>query len=285
MESTLHVQFQQELYNNNSIGEVITYTTATRLHLSVHSTAPPARRQAGQPMSSAECLLHGAAHALQRTPPRPAPPRPAVNVDVGAHSAAPSAHATRVGAYEEVDVVANDTHAAGGVAAAEWLTATLGGGEVNTGCPGARASAVDDGLCPGSEARDTSPRPSSYLLTVHDDDDDVTPFLSLQNAAPGSSGGSVDCDGVDRGVSHARLYVVAQSDGDDDDSADILEGIFGRVGRHEDASYDDDGVDVSAGIDVGVVVDGGVNGQSVSLCVGLVVGLVVGSPPLISLDS
>jgi len=182
-------------------------------------------------------------------------------------------------------VVVHDTHAAGGVAAAEWLATTLGGGEVNAGGPGARASAVDDGLCPGSEGRDTSASLSSYLLTVHDDDDDVTPFLSLQNAAPGSSGGSVDCDGVDRGVSHARLYVVAQSDGDDDDSADILEGIFGRVGRHEDASYDDDGVDVSAGIDVGVVVDGGVNGQSVSLCVGLVVGLVVGSPPLISLDS
>jgi hypothetical protein len=44
-------------------------------------------------------------------------------------------------------------------------------------------------------------------------------------------------------------------------------------------------VDVSAGIDVGVVVDGGVNGQSVSLCVGLGGGLVVGSPPLTSLDS
>jgi len=65
----------------------------------VHSTAPPARRQAGQTMSSAECLLHGAAHASQRAPFRPAPPRSAVNVDVGAHSAAPSAHTTRVGAY------------------------------------------------------------------------------------------------------------------------------------------------------------------------------------------
>ena len=88
-----------------------------------------------------------------------------------------------------------------------------------------------------------------------------------------------------RAVNARRTAVVAQSDGDDDDSADILEGIFGRVGRPEDASYDDDGVDVSAGIDVGVVVDGGVNGQSVSLCVGLGVGLVVGSPPLTSLDS
>ena len=40
-----------------------------------------------------------------------------------------------------------------------------------------------DGLCPGSERRDTSTSPSSCLLTVHNEDDDVTPPLSLQNAA------------------------------------------------------------------------------------------------------
>ena len=39
-------------------------------------------RQAGQPISSAECLMHGAAHASQRAALCPAPPRPAVNVDV-----------------------------------------------------------------------------------------------------------------------------------------------------------------------------------------------------------
>jgi len=32
-------------FNKNSIGKSITYATATRLHLSVHSTAPPSRRQ------------------------------------------------------------------------------------------------------------------------------------------------------------------------------------------------------------------------------------------------
>ena len=48
-------------------------------------------------------------------------------------------------------------------------------------------SALDDGLCPSSESRDTSASPSSYLLTVHDDDNDVTPLFSLQNATPGGS--------------------------------------------------------------------------------------------------
>jgi len=90
-------------YNKNSIGKALAYATATRLHLSVHSTAPLARRQAGQ-MSSAECLMHGAAHASHRAAPRPAPPCPAVNVDVGAPSVAPSAHANRAAASGEVDV-------------------------------------------------------------------------------------------------------------------------------------------------------------------------------------
>jgi len=50
-------------FNQNSIGKAIAYATATRLHLSVHSTAPPSRRQPGQPTSSAECLMHSVAHA------------------------------------------------------------------------------------------------------------------------------------------------------------------------------------------------------------------------------
>jgi len=236
-------------------------------------------------MSFAECLMHGTAHASQRALPRSTPPRPAVNVDVGAHSVAPSAHATCASAYGEVDVVADGTHAAVGVTAAEWLAATLGGGDVNAGGPGARTSVVDYGLCSDSNSRGTSASPSSYLLTVHDDDDDFTPLLSLQNAAPGSSGDSENCDGVYRGVTNARLYDDAQSDDDDDNSADILEAILGRVGQREDASYDDDGVDVSISVDVGAVVSVGVNGQRVSLGVGLGVGLVVGSLPLTSLDS
>ena len=60
------------------------------------------------------------------------------------------------------------------------------------------------GLCPGSEGCDTSAFPSSYLLTVHNNDDDVTLLLSL-NAAPGGSSHGEDCDGVDRGVTHACL--------------------------------------------------------------------------------
>jgi len=85
-------------FNKNSIGKAIAYATAKRLHLSVHSTAPPSRRQPGQPISSAECLMHGAVHASHRAAPRPVPPRPAVNVDVGAPSVVPSAHANHAGA-------------------------------------------------------------------------------------------------------------------------------------------------------------------------------------------
>jgi len=108
----------------NSIGEVIAYAIVTRLHLSVHCTAPPSRHQPGQPISSAECLMHGAAHASHRAAPCPAPPHPAVNVDVGAPSVVPSAHANRSGASGEVDLVDDGTHAAGGVAASEWLATT-----------------------------------------------------------------------------------------------------------------------------------------------------------------
>jgi len=63
--------------NKNSIGKAIAYATASRLHLSVHSTALLSCCQAGQPrkimfllekpISSAECLMHGAKHASQRT--------------------------------------------------------------------------------------------------------------------------------------------------------------------------------------------------------------------------
>jgi len=57
------------------------------------------------------------------------------------------------------------------------------------------------------------------------------------------------------------LYDDTQSDGDDDNLADFLEVILGRVGQHQDANYDDDGVDVSVGVDVGAVVGVGVNGH------------------------
>jgi len=38
-------------FNKNSIGKAIAHATATGLHLSVHSTTPPSRRQPGQPTS------------------------------------------------------------------------------------------------------------------------------------------------------------------------------------------------------------------------------------------
>jgi len=89
-----------------------------------------------------------------------------------------------------------------------------------------------------------------------------------------------DCDGVDRGGTHARLYDDAQNDNDDDNSVDILEAILRRVGQLEDAGYDDNGVDVSVGVDVGAGVGVGVNIQSVSLGVVLSVSLVEGLPSL-----
>jgi len=88
--------------------------------------------------------MHGAAHASHRAAPRPAPPHPAVNMDVDARSVAPSAHADRAGASGEVDVADDGTHAACGVAASEWLAANLGGGVVDTGGTGARISANND---------------------------------------------------------------------------------------------------------------------------------------------
>jgi len=51
-------------FNKNFIGKAIVHATATRLHLSVHSTAPLSRHQPGQPISSAECLMH-----MHRTAP------------------------------------------------------------------------------------------------------------------------------------------------------------------------------------------------------------------------
>jgi len=131
-------------FDQNSIGKAIAYATATRLHLFVHSTAPPSCHQPGQPTSSAECLMHGAAHASHRAAPRPAPPHPAVNVDVSAPNVVPSAHANHASASGEVDVADDGTHAAGGVVASEWLATNLGNGGVAVGGTGARISANND---------------------------------------------------------------------------------------------------------------------------------------------
>ena len=88
-------------------------------------------------------------------------------MDVGAPSVAPSAHANRAGVSGEVDVADNGTHAAGGVTASEWLTATLGGGEVATGGAGVRNSTYDD--------------------AQSDDDDNQTRRRPRSNPWPGGS--------------------------------------------------------------------------------------------------
>jgi len=73
------------------------------------------------------------------------------------------------------------THAAGGVAATEWLAATLGGGDVTAGGAGARNSAYDD---------------------AQNDDDDDEPANTLE-AILGQVGQRTDmnCDGDEVDVS------------------------------------------------------------------------------------
>jgi len=69
--------------------------------------------------------MHGTAHASNRAAPCPAPLRPAINVDVGAPSVAPSAHANRAGASRKVDVFDDGTHAAGGAQPLDGLQPIL----------------------------------------------------------------------------------------------------------------------------------------------------------------
>ena len=81
---------------------------------------------------------------------------------------------------------------------------------------------------------------------------------------------------------HNSAYDDAQSDDDDDEQVDVLEVILGQVGQRKDTGCNEDGVDVSVGVDDGAFVGVGVHGQGVNLGVGLGVGLVVGSPSLTS---
>jgi len=127
----------------------------------VYSTALPSCRKAGQPISCAECLIHGAAHASQSTAPCPTPPHLAVNVDISAPSVAPSAHANRAGASGEVNAVDAGTHVAGGIAAAEWLAATLGGVDVTAGGAGASNRAHDD-----TQSDDDDIEPADVLESI-----------------------------------------------------------------------------------------------------------------------
>jgi len=57
------------------------------------------------------------------------------------------------------------------------------------------------------------------------------------------------------------------------------------MGQNEDTACDEDGVDVSVGVDVDAVVGVGVYGQGVNLGVSLGVSLLLESSPITSLDS
>ena len=57
------------------------------------------------------------------------------------------------------------------------------------------------------------------------------------------------------------------------------------MGQREDTACNEDGVDISVGVDDDAVLGVSVHGQGVNLGVSLGVGIVVGSPPLASLDS
>jgi len=127
--------------------------------------------------------MHGAAHASHRAAPHPAPPRPAVNVDVGASRVAPSAHVNHAGASGEGDVTDDGTHVAGGVAALEWLAANLGGGGVAAGGTGARISANND------------------AQSDDDDDDEVSVLEAILGRQVGQREDTAcDEDGVDVSV-------------------------------------------------------------------------------------
>ena len=66
----------------------------------------------------------------------------------------------------------------------------------------------------------------------------------------------------------------------------VLDVILDRqVGQREDTVCDEDGVDVSVGVDDDAVVGVGVHGHGVNPGVRLGVGIVVGPPPLTPLDS
>jgi len=237
-------------FNKNSIGKAIAYAAATRLHLSVHSTAPPARRQAGRSMSSAQCLMNGAVHASHR-----APPRPAVDVVVGAHGAAPSAAANPAGTSGSAGVPNGVAHAAGGVrrpqrtvvAATTWL-----------------AAPVSPGLCAHDGASS---------------DVDLTPRLDAQAA------------GQDLGSNSAFSCLPAsavQEDADadldeldhDDGHMDVLSVLRDGAPRFAD---DDDDADLVVGADVQVGVSGGASGLSGGVSVGVSLGVSLGVGPVAAL--
>ena len=238
-------------FNKNSIGKAIAYAAATRLHLSVHSTAPPARRQAGRSMSSAQCLMNGAVHASHR-----APPRPAVDVVVGAHGAAPSAAANPAGTSGSAGVPNGVAHAAGGVrrpqrtvvAATTWL-----------------AAPVSPGLCAHDGASS---------------DVDLTPRLDAQAAGQDlGSNSAFSCLPVSA-VQEDADADLDELDHDDDGHMDVLSVLRDGAPRFAD---DDDDADLVVGADVQVGVSGGASGLSGGVSVGVSLGVSLGVGPVAAL--
>jgi len=101
--------------------------------------------------------------------------------------------------------------------------------------------------------------------------------------APNLGGGVVVAGGTGTRISANN---DAQSGDDDDNQASVLEDILGRqVGQREDTACDENGEDVSVGVDDDEIVGVVVHDQGVNLGVSLGVGIVVSPPPLTSLDS
>ena len=171
-------------------------------------------------MSSAECLLHGAVHASNR-----APPRPAVDVVVGAHGAAPSAAANPAGTSGSSGEANGVAHAVGGVprpqravvAATTWLAAT-----------------ASTGLC---------------ALDGASSDDDLTPRIDAQAAGQDlGSSSAISCMPVSA-VQEDAGAGLDERDLDDDAYTDVISVLFDGVPAHDD---NNDADLVSLGASLGV---------------------------------
>ena len=147
---------------------------------------------------------------------------------------------------------------------------------VNAGGPdaSARTSDVDACICPASEGCGTSASPSSYMLTVHLDDDDVTPLFSLLLVAAVTAKivmvlivvfPRLVCT-----VTHRVTMTTTSWRTSSKQSLAVWVSARTRAMMRMG--------NVSVGVDVGAVVGVGIDDQCVSLGVGLGVGLIVGLP-------
>ena len=108
-------------------------------------------------------------------------------------------------------------------------------------------------------------------------------ILKKKWLAPNLGGGVVAAGGTGARIS---AYDDAHCDDDNDIQASVLEAILGRqMGQREDTACDENGEDVSVGVDDDAIVGVVVHYQGVNIGVSLGVGIVVAPPPLTSLDS